>query len=40
MDFFIKMSTNYNDYNYSLYLLGKESTFIVGERQIRVSIKK
>ena len=32
------MNTNYNDYNYSLYLLEKESTFIVGEKQIRGTI--
>ena len=36
--FLIKMSTNYNDYNHSLYLLGKESNFIVGEKQIRGTI--
>ena len=38
--FLIKMNTNYNDYNHSLYLLGKESTFIIGEKRIRGTIKE
>ena len=36
--FLIKMNINYNDYNHSLYLLGKESNFIIGEKQIRGTI--
>lgn len=36
--FLIDITTNYNDYNYYLYLKGKKSTFIIGNKQIRGSI--
>ena len=36
--FLINMNTNYNDYNCYLYLKGKKSTFIIGEKQTRGTI--